>query len=171
MDLYQQKTSREPRLRALSLSGGTRQTSLRLDGITWSAIDLLAARQGIRWQDWATRIIDANSQTGNMAGELRQAVIEELLDATIGHESSVVTLPEHHAILGASYHRVHDQVLDTALIGASVLHRDDSFVSFSVIVGGLDGDAPKPFLCIQNRLQGEPHLLAVVENFGGGSDA
>ena len=161
-----QQRSNEQKLRALSVHGGTRQTSLRLDGVTWSAIDYLAAREGIRWQDWASRVIDTNFETNNMAAELRQAAIQQLLD-TIGQGSNEVLLPEYHAILGNAYSRVDDATLAKVLDAAFILHRDNSFVSFSVIVGFLGDAERKPFLCVQNHLQGAPHLLATIEGRGG----
>jgi predicted DNA-binding ribbon-helix-helix protein len=154
-----QKRTQNQKLRALSFPGGSKQTSLRLDNITWSAIEFLAARHGIRWQDWACRVLSECPDTPNMASELRQAAFQQLL-ATVGQGSDMVPLQAYHELLGKSYRRLDDKALSAALKQALVVHRDDSFVSFSVIVGFLADEDRQPFLCVQNRLQGSLHMLA-----------
>lgn len=159
---FPEKASNEQKLRSLSVGGGTRQTSLRLDTVTWAAIDHLAAREGLRWQEWANRVIDANRGTSNMAGELRKAVIEQLL-ANADQGSAQIQLPEPHTMLGTSYSKLNDADLADKLADAFILHRDDSFESFSVIVGFLNDEARQPFLCVQNRLRGAQHMFAALQ--------
>ena len=162
-----QLQDKSQKLRTLSVHGGTKQTSLRLDSITWTAIDYLASRDGIRWQDWATRVIDANYETNNMAGELRQAVIQQLMGIN-GENSGEVLLPEYHAILGTSYKQLDDAGVDEALKRAVILHRNDSFVTFTIIAGFLSNEEGMPFLCIRNNLRGARHLLTTGSEHGRG---
>jgi predicted DNA-binding ribbon-helix-helix protein len=151
-----QQVKQDQKLRALARHDGT-QTSLRLDNTTWTAIDLLARERGIRWQEWATEALEAAPDTINMAGELRQASMTQLLDR-LG-ASPEVTISGTHQVLGRRYERLGDQGLADTLKDASIVHQDGAFGAFRLTVGHLDDGRQTAFICIESRLSGDQHLL------------
>lgn len=143
------------KIRLLSRTDG-RSTSIRLDIYTWDAIEHLASKYGQTWQQWANIVLDAKPETNNMAGELRRAVIHQLMYDTAG--AGGVTLPSSHQIVGHGYQRMTDAETERFLKEAHVLHEDRRFTIFSVIIGH-HGPSQTPFVCIKNQLLGGLNLL------------
>lgn len=131
-------------------------TSIRLDIFTWDAIEHLASKHGQTWQQWSNTVLDANPETNNMAGELRRAVIHQLMYDTAG--AGTVDLPSFHQIVGKSYNRMTDAETERFLKEAHVLHEDRRFTIFSVVIG-YHGPSQTPFVCIKNQLLGGLNLL------------
>ena len=84
--------------------------------------------------------------------------------------AQAVALPEPHAIAGAGYQRLDDDLLAVQLDGARITARDDAFEGFTLIVGTRsEVSGGQPFVCVQNRLRGGLHLfIAQGENFSRG---
>lgn len=72
----------EAQTRTLDLRDGKR-TTLRFDVATWRAIETLADGDGIRWTEWARRLIAANPGAENMHAVIRSAAVEGLLAESI----------------------------------------------------------------------------------------
>jgi predicted DNA-binding ribbon-helix-helix protein len=150
------------KVRTAELSG-TGRSSLRLEESTWAAIDSIALRAGVRWQDWAREIIRKKPHF-NKTGVIRAAVAEELMAdqfvamAQLGFIADSISEP--HAVLGAGYYRLDDAQLKVELEGADVTTQDDSFGAFVLYAGtrapALGGE---PFVVIQNQLKGFLHLM------------
>lgn len=143
------------KIRAFTRADG-KVTSLRLDVFTWQAIEQLAAQRGQRWQDWAAEVLDANPETNNMAGSLRQAAIAQLMSGATG--AGAITLSSEHQIAGRVYRRVTDKELKSFLKESQVIHEDRKFTIFSVLIG-FHGPKQTPFVCIRSQLLGGLHLL------------
>lgn len=44
---------------------GIGRTSFRLEDTTWTALDMLAAKRGIRWQNWASEVLATQPDAPN----------------------------------------------------------------------------------------------------------
>lgn len=143
------------KIRLLPRTDG-RTTSIRLDIFTWDAIEHLASKYDQTWQQWANTVLNAKPETNNMAGELRRAVIHQLMHDTAG--AGTVGLPSSHQIAGKSYKRMTDAETARFLKEAHVIHEDQRFTIFSVVIG-YHGPAQTPFICVKNQLLGGLNLL------------
>jgi len=150
------------KIRLLPRTNG-KTTSIRLDFFTWDAIEHLASKYGQTWQQWANTVLDANPETNNMAGELRRAVIHQLMHDTAG--AGTVDLPFTHQIAGNSYQRMTDAETERLMKEAHIIHEDRRFTIFSVVIG-FHGPSQAPFVCIKNQLLGGLNLLLSGERHG-----
>jgi predicted DNA-binding ribbon-helix-helix protein len=144
---------------------GTGRTSLRLEDTTWSAIDAIAYRDGVRWQQWAAELIARSPGHLSKISVLRAAVAEELLAeqfAAMAEESAsgMAELSEPHEITGTGYYRIDDNQLATELADATTITRDDSFGSFVLHIGRRSTSyGGEPFVIVENMLKGQLHLM------------
>ena len=64
--------------------GQKRRLPLRLDAATWQAVEILASRSGITWQDWCARVLQsAGNDSTNMTAVVRSAAMDGLLGESI----------------------------------------------------------------------------------------
>lgn len=68
----------EGKTRTLELDG--RRASVRLDPMTWQAIDLIAEEKGVKWAEWALDLIANNPDADNRHAVIRAAVMRELME-------------------------------------------------------------------------------------------
>lgn len=141
---------------------GFGRTSFRLEEKTWAALDMMAAKRGIRWQDWAAEVIAAQPDAPNKTALLRAALADELMTEqfiSMG-ESGAVATNVPHEIIGNGYWRLNDDELAEELEGATITTRDNSFVAFTLITGYRSKSfGGQPFVIIQNELRGGLHAL------------
>lgn len=64
--------------RTLELSRDKR-TTLRFDRPTWKAIELLAARAGVRWTKWVRDVMEQHPNSANMHATVRAIAMDALL--------------------------------------------------------------------------------------------
>lgn len=141
---------------------GFGRTSFRLEETTWAALDMMAAKRGIRWQDWAAEVIATQPEAPNKTALLRAALADELMTEqfiAMGEAGAVATNVSHE-IMGNGYWRLNDEQLETELEGATITTRDNSFVAFTLITGyrskAYGGEA---FVIVQNALRDGLHLM------------
>lgn len=141
---------------------GVGRTSFRLEDTSWTALDMLAAKRGIRWQDWASEVLATQPDAPNKTALLRAALADELMTEQVialGEAGAVATnIP--HEITGNGYWRLNDEQLEQELTDATITTRDNSFVAFTLITGyrakALGGNA---FVIVQNALRDGLHLM------------
>ena len=141
---------------------GIGRTSFRLEDTTWTALDMLAAKRGIRWQDWASEVLATQPDAPNRTALIRAALADELMAERIVHltEAGSVEADTHHEIIGNGYWRINDEQLQSELDGATIVTRDNSFAAFTLLTGYRDKSyGGSPFVIIQNELRGQLHLL------------
>lgn len=144
---------------------GTGRTSLRFEETTWAAIDAIAVKKGIRWQDWAREVIASKPGAPNKSAVIRAALADDLLTeqfAALAEESGagVAALSEPHDIAGTGYYRIDDEQLASELGDASTITRDASFGSFVLHIGRRSTYfGGEPFVIIENLLKGQLHLM------------
>jgi len=144
---------------------GTGRTSLRFEETTWAAIDAVAIKKGIRWQDWARKAIASKPGAPNKSAVIRAALADELLTeqfAALAEESGsgVAAISEPHAIAGTGYYRIDDEQLASELGSASTITRDAGFASFVLHIGRRSASyGGEPFVIIENLLKGQLHLM------------
>ncbi|WP_438279554.1 hypothetical protein [Pseudomonas alabamensis] len=144
---------------------GTGRTSLRFEDTTWAAIDALAVKRGIRWQDWARDVIAQKPGAPNKSAAIRAALADELLTEqfaalTEGGSVGIAELGETHEVAGSGYYRLNDEQLASELEDASITTRDNSFGSFVLHIGRRsDSFGGEPFIAIENMLKGHLHLM------------
>lgn len=147
--------------RTADLTGAGRAT-FRFEDTTWAALDMLAAKRGIRWQDWAREVLATQPDAPNKAALLRAALAEDLMNEqviTLG-ESGAVATNVPHEITGNGYWRLNDDELQSELEGATITTRDSSFAAFTLLTGyRAESYGGEPFVIIQNELRGQLHLM------------
>jgi len=147
--------------RTADLTGAGRAT-FRFEDTTWAALDMLAAKRGIRWQDWAREVLATQPDAPNKAALLRAALAEDLMNEqviTLG-ESGAVATNVPHEITGNGYWRLNDDELQSELEGATITTRDSSFAAFTLLTGyRAESYGGQPFVIIQNELRGQLHLM------------
>ncbi|CAM6427270.1 MULTISPECIES: hypothetical protein [Enterobacteriaceae] len=147
--------------RTADLTGAGRAT-FRFENTTWAAIDMLSAKQGIRWQDWARNVLASQPDAPNRTALLRAALADELMTEQIFAlgEAGPVEANIHHEIIGNGYWRINDEQLQTELDGATIVTRDNSFAAFTLLTGYRGKSyGGSPFVIIQNELRGQLHLM------------
>ncbi|MEJ1644202.1 hypothetical protein SMA60_28700, partial [Escherichia coli] len=84
-----------------------------LEDTTWTALDMLAAKRGIRWQDWASEVLATQPDAPNRTALIRAALADELMAERIVHltEAGSVEADTHHEIIGNGYWRINDEQL------------------------------------------------------------
>lgn len=141
---------------------GKGRSSFRFETTTWDAIDRMAAKRGIRWQDWARDVLAAQPAAPNKAALLRAALADELMTEqfmALG-EAGPVETNVNHPIIGNGYWRLNDERLQIELEGATITTRDNSFVAFTLITGYRSKQSGgEPFVIIQNALRDGLHLM------------
>lgn len=141
---------------------GNGRSSFRFETTTWDLIDRMAAKRGIRWQQWARDVLAAQPDAPNKAALLRAALADELMTEqfiSMG-ESGAVATNVPHEIIGNGYWRLNDDELAEELEGATITTRDNSFVAFTLITGYRSKSfGGQPFVIIQNELRGGLHAL------------
>lgn len=150
-----EQVSSDLKIRLLPRTDG-RPTSIRLDIFTWDAIEHLASKYGQTWQQWANTVLDAKPETNNMAGELRRAVIHQLMYDHAG--AGTVELETNHHITGKRYRRLTNAEAESYLKQSHIIHEDARFSVFSLVIG-FHGPTQTPFVCIRSRLLGGLDLL------------
>lgn len=141
---------------------GIGRTSFRLEDTTWTALDMLAAKRGIRWQNWASEVLATQPDAPNRTALIRAALADELMTEQIHTiaESGSVEADSHHEIIGNGYWRLNDEQLQSELDGATIITRDSSFAAFTLLTGYKDKSyGGSPFVIIQNELRGQLHLM------------
>lgn len=149
---------------------GTGRTSFRFDTSTWAAIDLVAEQAGMTWVEWAAKAIAGRPHRKSKASAVRAAVADALMAEqfkVMAEEAPAgpMNLDDDHPIVGAGYYRLDDKTLALELEDAEITLRDDSFESFTLIVGyrskSFGGNA---FVCVENRLRDGLHLFLARED-------
>ena len=67
------------KLRSLDAGTGTGRTTIRLDVETWAAVDMIAARSGIKWSEWARDVLAMNPDAPNATAVIRNAAVNALM--------------------------------------------------------------------------------------------
>lgn len=141
---------------------GIGRTSFRLEVTTWTALDMLAAKRGIRWQDWAREVLATQPDAPNKTALLRAALADELMTEQVialGEAGAVATNVPHE-ITGNGYWRLNDEQLEQELAGATITTRDNSFVAFTLITGYRSKEyGGEAFVIVQNALRDGLHLM------------
>lgn len=141
---------------------GVGRTSFRLEDTSWTMIDMLAARRGIRWQDWAGEVLATQPEAPNKTALLRAALADELMAEqffALG-DPGAVEANFNHEIIGNGYWRINEEQLKTELDGATIVTRDSSFAAFTLLTGyRAKSCGSQPFVIIQNELRGQLHLM------------
>jgi len=147
--------------RTADLTGAGRAT-FRFEDTTWTALDMLAAKRGIRWQDWAREVLETQPDAPNKAALLRAALADELMTEQVialGEAGAVATNVSHE-IMGNGYWRLNDVELAGELEGATITTRDNSFVAFTLITGYRNkASGGEAFVIVQNALRDGLHLM------------
>ncbi|HHH2127374.1 TPA: hypothetical protein ACPZUW_000228 [Yersinia enterocolitica] len=147
--------------RTADLTGAGRAT-FRFEDTAWMAMDMLAAKRGVRWQDWAREVLATQPDAPNKAALLRAALADELMtDQVIAlSEAGAVATNVSHAIVGNGYWRLNDEELQSELEDATITTRDSSFSAFTLLTGYTGkSSGGSPFVIIQNELRGQLHLM------------
>lgn len=148
---------------------GTGRTSFRFDTSTWAALDMVAEQAGMSWTEWAARAIAARPHAKSKAAAVRAALADALMLEQFNamaeeRAAGPKALADEHPIVGAGYYRLDDKTLALELDDAEVTLRDDSFESFTLIVGYRDKSVGgNAFICAENRLRDGLHLFIVKE--------
>lgn len=139
--------------RTLELSR-ERRTTLRFDRATWKAIELLAARAGTRWTQWARDVIEQNPRSGNMHATLRTVAMENLLEQQLlaeRGEHAVAYLPP----LMRAAATLDDDQLREELRQSFVEFGPVELGGFNVHAGADGGN--RACIWIENMVKGCPH--------------
>lgn len=153
------------KVRTASVSGDGTRTSFRFDVPTWTALDMVAAEEGISWIDWCVRAIESRPAASSKASAIRACLADALLAQhfkALAEEAGTGPreLQQDHPIVGTGYYCLDDETLAAELDSADITERNDGFEGFTLIVGyrakSLGGNA---FICIENRLKGGFHLF------------
>ena len=141
---------------------GNGRSSFRFETTTWDAIDRMAAKRGIRWQDWARDVLAAQPEAPNKAALLRVALADELMaeQLIVLGDAGPVETNINHEIIGNGYWRLNDEELESELDGAVSTIRDNSVTAFTFITGYRRKDlGGAPFVIMQNALRDGLHLM------------
>ncbi|RYM56912.1 ribbon-helix-helix domain-containing protein [Serratia proteamaculans] len=141
---------------------GVGRTSFRLEENMWIALDMLAAKRGIRWHDWASDVLASQPDAPNKTALLRAALADEMMTEQIlvMGETGPVEANVSHEIVGNGYWRLNDEQLQIELSGATIATRDSSFVAFTLLTGYRNEVmGGEPFVIIQNNLRDQLHLM------------
>ncbi|EPT6930469.1 ribbon-helix-helix domain-containing protein [Cronobacter turicensis] len=141
---------------------GNGRSSFRFETTTWDTIDRMAAKRGIRWQDWARDVLAAQPDAPNKAALLRIALADELMTEQLmpSGDAGPVEANINHEIMGNGYWRLNDEELEGELAGATITTRDNSFVAFTLITGYRSKESGgQPFVIVQNALRDRLHLM------------
>jgi predicted DNA-binding ribbon-helix-helix protein len=71
-------------MRTLDLDGT--KTSIRLDEATWTAVDLVSERRGMKWAQWAREVLLADPDTDNKTGAVRAAAMQAVMEEVFRQE-------------------------------------------------------------------------------------
>ncbi|WP_459176851.1 ribbon-helix-helix domain-containing protein [Ewingella americana] len=141
---------------------GVGRTSFRLDETMWTALDMLAAKRGIRWNDWASNVLACQPEAPNKTALLRAALADEMMTEQVLAlgEAGPVATNTNHEVIGNGYWRLDDLELQAELKGANIVIRDSSFVAFTLLTGYRNKESGSaPFVIIHNNLRDQLHLM------------
>jgi len=138
---------------------GSKRTGLKLDGATWQAVDWLAAKRGVTWQDWCKSVVGATPAGDNITATVRAAAMNELLEATIfeGRGEWLETINFHPFMRNSAM--LNDAQLEDILAGATVQGREN-FGGFTVIFGHDEGG--QDCVWVRNGLRDGLHFAFVI---------
>jgi len=141
---------------------GNGRSSFRFETTTWDAIDRMAAKRGIRWQQWARDVLATQPDAPNKAALLRAALADELMteQLMVAGDAGPVETNVTHEIIGNGYWRLNDEQLKNELESAVITIRDNTFTVFSLITGYRSKElGGEPFVIMQNALRDGLHLM------------
>lgn len=146
--------------RMLPLKGGKR-VGLKLDPATWQAIDYLAGQRGTTWQDWCRAVIEQTAAGENVTASVRNAVMNELMAATIldGRGESVEAMAAH--TLMRENTALNDSQWSEIMKMATVQGSSD-FGGFTVFFG--HDDSGQDCVWIRNGLRNGLHFAFIYPN-------
>jgi hypothetical protein len=141
------------RSRSVELTPGRGRTTLKFDASTWAAIDLVAERKRIDWQDWARQAVAADPGANNKSRTIRAALTDELL-GEIAEEPAEHPAPEILHPMLAGYHVVGEPEFFPELTAARIVYAVDlgGFVLHAGFRSHDFGDQPALF--IENKIRG-----------------
>lgn len=151
------------RSRTIELVPGAKRTSLKFDISTWAAIDLIAERNGIKWQEWARRVVAAHPDTYNKAGVIRSAVADELLAGIAAVAPANRDTPQIAHPMLSGFSVVGEAEFLPELRAARIVYSCD-FGGFVFHAGNRAADyGGEPAIFIENKMRGELSVLLTNE--------
>lgn len=141
---------------------GNGRSSFRFETTTWDLIDRMAAKRGIRWQQWARDVLATQPEAPNKAALLRAALADELMteQLMVAGDAGPVETNVTHEIIGNGYWRLNDEQLKSELESAVITARDNTFTAFALITGYRRKESGgEPFVIVQNALRDGLHLM------------
>lgn len=67
------------KMRAADFEGNGRRQGIRLEDVTWNAVDYLCAKRKIKWPQWVKEQLAKYPDSKNMTGVLRYEAIRQIL--------------------------------------------------------------------------------------------
>lgn len=74
------------KMRAVDLEGNGRRQGIRLEDVTWNAVDYLCAKRKIKWSQWVKEQLAKYPDSNNMTAVLRYEVIRQTLALLVGKD-------------------------------------------------------------------------------------
>ena len=148
----------EQKMRSLDTGAGNR-TGIRLDAVTWEAVDWIAEQQGRKWSEWARELLQKHPDAINVTALLRNAVTETLLVQTLSQERGPDLSAMHASALMRDSAALSDAQLDNILKGATVQGESD-FGGFTVMFG--HDEHGQDCVWIRNGLRDRQHFAFIV---------
>lgn len=136
--------------RTLDLGQG-RRTTVKFDPVTWRAIELMAAREGVRWTQWVRKLMAAHPGAENMHATIRAAAIEGLLAEQILAERREHATFGGRAVLLQGCVTLNDDELREELDAGRIEGDPLDLVAFQVMAG-LD-QHNQPTIWLRNGLR------------------
>lgn len=75
------------KMRAVDLEGNGRRQGIRLEDVTWNAVDYLCAKRKIKWTQWVKEQLEKYPDSKNMTAVLRYEVIRQTLALLAGKDA------------------------------------------------------------------------------------
>lgn len=149
----------EMQTRTLDLGEG-RRTTVKFDPVTWRAIELMAAREGIRWTQWVRKLMAVHPGAENMHATIRAAAIEGLLAEQVLAERAEQAMSVGRAVLLEGCVTLTDDELREELAAGHIEGEPLEMVAFQ-LMAGLD-QHNQPTIWLRNGLRDGMNLAITL---------
>lgn len=152
----------EKTMRTFEFNGKKR--GIRLDAATWQTIDWLASQRGVKWfalaREWAvmaghTKQVGTDTNGENLTGVIREAAMQELMNATILSERAEMI--ESAGPIWQSLGMCNDEILTDAMKSADSIEGLEDFVGFKLTAGV--SEFGKVTYYIENNIKDCPNVI------------
>ena len=147
--------AQETTQRMLTLPDGKR-IGLTLEGITWAAIDRLAAEGQTDWRQWCINVLKTTPDSANQTRAVRAAVTEGLMFHSFLQDRADLMRRPQPAVLALSG-TFDDRDFDADLRTAQSIDGEEDYGGFSLLTG-VDQFGRVCFW-IRNNLRNSPNCI------------